>query len=157
MLSRKAARLPEDLGFNVSHGVVRKGWEIGEMEDGIRPTEDGERDVFLSHSYTSNCRRVDMALFECDCPNSLTCCSHAYAALVALPHYRHRAALLWAMRHELGERWNDSFEVSRDRLKASLLQRLPPDDLVDASIDAALGLWERVGWLRKGREGDIMA
>lgn len=159
----KTARLPEDLGFDVSRGVVRKGWEIGEMEDGIRPSEDGEPDVFLSHSYSDNCRRVDMALFECDCPNSLTCCSHAYAALVALPTYRHRAAVLWAIRCQTeggnnglrgraGDGSSTRFEVQRDQLKAAMLQRLPLEDLVDASIEAALGLWARVEWLRKDRE-----
>eukprot|EP00927_Polykrikos_kofoidii_P082738 TRINITY_DN8303_c0_g1_i1.p1 TRINITY_DN8303_c0_g1~~TRINITY_DN8303_c0_g1_i1.p1 ORF type:complete len:2724 (+),score=490.37 TRINITY_DN8303_c0_g1_i1:761-8173(+) len=119
------------------------------MEDGIRPVEDGEPDVFLSHSYSENCRRVDMALFECDCPNHKTCCSHAYAALVALPTYRHRAALMWHIRLQMHED-HLGFETLRNRVKASMLQRLPLDDLVDASIDAALGMWTRVEWLRKG-------
>jgi len=151
-LKGKPARLPEELGFGVSHGVMRKGWEIGEMEDGIRPVDDGEPDVFLSHSYTENCRRVDMALFECDCPNSLACCSHAYAGLVALPTYRHRAALMWQIQKECYKKAPQDFASVRGRVKASLLQRLPLDEVADAAIDATLGLWNRVDWLRKGRE-----
>ncbi|CAE8621053.1 unnamed protein product, partial [Polarella glacialis] len=163
--TRKAAKLPEELGFDVSRGVRTKGWQIGEMEDGVRPTDDGEPDVFFSHSFTDNCRRVDMALFECNCPNSLTCCSHAYAAVVALPHYRHRAALLWALRQDLGSAAGDElggggggrltpaggFEAARGRLKKVMLRHLPLDDIADAAIDTALGLWARVDWLRRSK------
>ncbi|CAE8705758.1 unnamed protein product, partial [Polarella glacialis] len=163
--TRKAAKLPEELGFDVSRGVRTKGWQIGEMEDGVRPTDDGEPDVFFSHSFTDNCRRVDMALFECNCPNSLTCCSHAYAAVVALPHYRHRAALLWALRQDLGSSAGDElggggggrltpaggFEAARGRLKKVMLRHLPLDDIADAAIDTALGLWARVDWLRRSK------
>ncbi|CAJ1450030.1 unnamed protein product [Effrenium voratum] len=131
------------------------------MEDGVRPAEDGEPDVFFSHSYTDNCRRVDMALFECNCPNSLTCCSHLYAAVVALPEYRHRAALLWAMRQELraaaGGNEHRSrgalvpdFQAARRRLKVALLRRLNLEELAESALDASLGLWARVDWLRRG-------
>ena len=140
---QRAARLPEELGFDVSRGVRQKGYEIGQMEDGISAAQDGEPDVFLSHSYSDNCRRVDMAAFECDCPNPLQCCSHAYAALVALPNYRHRAAVLWAARQELGSGAAAGWARMRDAVKASLLQRIPLDELADASIEAVLGLQSR--------------
>eukprot|EP00434_Breviolum_minutum_P025185 symbB.v1.2.022248.t1/scaffold1967.1/size94462/3 len=134
------------------------------MEDGVRPSDDGEPDVFFSHSYTDNCRRVDMALFECNCPNHLTCCSHLYAAAVALPEYRHRAALLWALRQDLGfhagghdfEQVSNGprggFEAARRRLKAALLKRLNLEELVDCALDASVGLWARVEWLRLGQK-----
>ncbi|CAE7880750.1 MRM1 [Symbiodinium microadriaticum] len=161
------ARLPEELGFSVGSGVRNKGWEIGEMEDGVRPADDGEPDVFFSHSYSDNCRRVDMGLFECNCPNSLSCCSHLYAACVALPQYRHRAAFLWALRQDLGaaagseenpstRSWSSraprgGFEGCRRRVKAALLRHLPLEDVADAAVDAAVGMWVRVEWLRQGR------
>jgi len=161
------ARLPEELGFSVGSGVRNKGWEIGQMEDGVRPADDGEPDVFFSHSYSDNCRRVDMGLFECNCPNSLSCCSHLYAACVALPQYRHRAAFLWALRQDLGaaagseenpstRSWSSraprgGFEGCRRRVKAALLRHLPLEDVADAAVDAAVGMWVRVEWLRQGR------
>ncbi|CAE7717581.1 NOV [Symbiodinium sp. CCMP2592] len=108
-----------------------------------------------------------MGLFECNCPNSLSCCSHLYAACVALPQYRHRAAFLWALRQDLGaaagseenpskQSWSSraprgGFEGCRRRVKAALLRHLPLEDVADAAVDAAVGMWVRVEWLRQGR------
>ncbi|CAJ1366064.1 unnamed protein product, partial [Effrenium voratum] len=75
--------------------------------------------------------------------------------------YRHRAALLWAMRQELraaaGGNEHRSrgalvpdFQAARRRLKVALLRRLNLEELAESALDASLGLWARVDWLRRG-------
>ena len=124
---------PDKLGLEVPY---HKGYEIGTMPDGVRRSEDGD-DYLIVHSYSSECRRVDVRLGLCDCPSGHSqMCSHLFAATIAFPEYSYRISLLTSAWREL-RRTNETRPAQLNRfLQTSqrLLKFVSNDDLMVTTL-----------------------